>query len=46
VDHETLEHNTVTIRNRDTMLQERVSVADLSSIIAQEASWKSILEKL
>jgi hypothetical protein len=28
------------------MLQERVAVADLSSIIAREASWKSILEKL
>jgi len=46
VDHQTLENNTVTIRNRDTMQQERVAVSQISTIIAREASWKSILEKL
>ena len=46
VDHETLENNTVTIRNRDTMLQQRVDVVELVNIISKEASWKSILEKL
>ena len=33
IDHQTLEDNTVTIRDRDTMKQERVAVADLSGII-------------
>ena len=34
VDHQTLEDNTVTLRDRDTMIQERVSVEKLHSIIA------------
>jgi glycyl-tRNA synthetase len=33
IDHQTLEDNTVTIRERDTMQQERVAIADLSGII-------------
>ncbi|PID93551.1 MAG: glycine--tRNA ligase [Bacteroidetes bacterium] len=35
IDHQTLEDNTVTIRERDTMKQERVSVDQVSSIIAE-----------
>jgi glycyl-tRNA synthetase len=38
VDHDTLEDNTVTIRDRDTMKQERVKIADLSVIIAAKIS--------
>jgi glycyl-tRNA synthetase len=33
IDHQTLEDNTVTIRERDSMEQERVAIADLSGII-------------
>jgi len=33
VDHDTLEDNMVTIRDRDTMKQERVRIADLNAII-------------
>lgn len=33
VDHQTLEDQTVTIRDRDTMLQERVAIENLSSLI-------------
>ncbi|MCK5775014.1 MAG: glycine--tRNA ligase [Bacteroidales bacterium] len=33
VDHDTLEDNMVTIRDRDTMKQERVNIADLNAII-------------
>ncbi len=33
VDHDTLEDNMVTIRDRDTMKQERVKIADLNAII-------------
>jgi glycyl-tRNA synthetase len=45
VDHQTLEDNTVTIRDRDTMLQERVAISDLASIIEAKVSWKSLLQK-
>ncbi|MDO7576593.1 MAG: glycine--tRNA ligase, partial [Flavobacteriaceae bacterium] len=38
VDHQTLEDNTVTIRDRDTMEQERVSVEKLHSIIAEKVN--------
>ncbi len=33
VDHQTLEDNTVTIRERDTMTQERIPVAEIENII-------------
>ncbi|MCB0409562.1 MAG: glycine--tRNA ligase [Flavobacteriales bacterium] len=33
VDHQTLEDNTVTIRDRDTMQQERISIAQLETIL-------------
>jgi len=36
VDHQTLEDNTVTIRERDSMKQERVPIGDLSLIIAKK----------
>lgn len=35
VDHQTLEDNTVTIRERDSMQQERVAISEISSIIAK-----------
>jgi glycyl-tRNA synthetase len=46
VDHQTLEDNTVTIRDRDTMTQERISIAELESVIAYKASWKRVLSDL
>ena len=46
VDHQTLEDNTVTIRHRDSMEQERVAIADLLSIIDSEVSFKELLKKL
>jgi len=46
VDHQTLEDNKVTIRDRDTMKQDRVAIEDLGTIIAKKASWKSILSSL
>ncbi|HOV11102.1 MAG TPA: His/Gly/Thr/Pro-type tRNA ligase C-terminal domain-containing protein, partial [Bacteroidales bacterium] len=36
IDHETLENNTVTIRYRDTMLQERISCDHISNFINQK----------
>ncbi len=43
VDHQTLEDDTVTIRYRDTMQQERVNAADLQKIIGDLVSWKNLL---
>jgi glycyl-tRNA synthetase len=33
VDHQTLQDNTVTIRNRDTMLQDRIGIGEISSVV-------------
>ena len=44
IDHQTLEDNTVTIRERDTMKQDRVSIAELSAIIAEKVSFKTLLK--
>ncbi len=46
VDHQTLEDNTVTIRFRDTMEQERVAIADLGAIIIEQVSYKPLFAKL
>lgn len=46
VDHQTLEDNTVTIRERDTMKQERVAIADLPKIIGEKVSINQVLRKL
>lgn len=46
VDHQTAEDNTVTIRYRDTMEQERVAIADLEKIIGNEVSMKKMFAKL
>jgi glycyl-tRNA synthetase len=46
VDHQTLEDNTVTIRHRDTMAQERVNISDLQNIISDEVSLKSLFKKI
>lgn len=35
VDHQTLEDNTVTIRERDSMKQERISIDDISGLVAK-----------
>ena len=43
VDHQTLEDNTVTIRYRDTMQQERVAADNLDKIIGDMVSWKNLL---
>jgi len=46
VDHDTLEDNTITIRHRDTMEQQRVRIDDLKRIIKQEVDVKSWLMKM
>ncbi len=46
VDHQTLEDNTVTIRYRDTMEQERVQIADLEAILEEKVSMKNLFKML
>lgn len=46
VDHQTLEDNTVTLRHRDSMEQERVAIADLHKIIHDRVSLTSLLRRL
>ena len=46
VDHDTLEDNTVTIRHRDTMEQQRVKIEDLKDIIKKEVDVKHWLQKM
>jgi len=44
VDHQTLEDNTVTLRHRDSMQQERVPADQLDKIIGDFVSWKNLLK--
>ncbi|MBP5307395.1 MAG: glycine--tRNA ligase, partial [Paludibacteraceae bacterium] len=46
VDHDTLTDGCVTLRDRDTMQQERVKIADLSSRIEEKVSFKALLRKV
>ena len=46
VDHDTLKDNCVTLRFRDTMEQERVSIDQLRAIIEDKVSISSLLKKL
>ncbi len=46
VDHQTLEDQTVTIRHRDTMEQQRVAISELRGIIHKEVDMKTWLMKM
>ena len=46
VDHDTLQDNTVTLRDRDTMEQHRVNISDLRSIIEDKVSLTALLKKM
>ena len=45
VDHQTLEDKTVTIRDRDTMKQDRVAIAELYQIIDAKVNMRNLLKK-
>ena len=45
-DHESMENNTVTLRHRDTMKQERVKIDDLLKMVEEKVRMSNILEKL
>lgn len=46
VDHQTLEDNTVTLRERDSMEQKRVNIDDLHRLIHDNVSMNALLRKL
>src|SRR5690606_22560830 len=46
VDHQTLTDDTVTIRHRDNMEQERIAISTLRNMIEGMVGWKTLLEKL
>jgi glycyl-tRNA synthetase len=41
VDYQTLEDNTVTLRSRDSMSQERIKISDIDGILAKNTSYPS-----
>ncbi len=46
VDHQSVQDNTVTIRYRDTMEQERVAIEKVAGIVKEKIDMKNLLEKL
>ena len=46
IDHQSLEDNTVTLRDRDTMQQERVSINALETLIAKKVNVSEVLRGL
>ncbi len=44
VDHQTLEDQTVTIRERDSLAQERVSIEDVERIVSEKVDMKKLLQ--
>jgi glycyl-tRNA synthetase len=46
IDHQTLQDDTVTIRDRDTMKQERVRIADVKEKLIAVCSINNILRKI
>ena len=46
VDHQSLADGTVTVRHRDSMQQQRVAIAELPALVADEVSLKKLLEKI
>lgn len=46
IDHQSLEDKTVTIRHRDSMTQERVSIDAVAGIIGEAVNMKSLLQSI
>ena len=41
IDHQTLEDNTVTLRDRDTMQQERIAIDKLKDVVNEKVDWRN-----
>ncbi|MCC6369454.1 MAG: glycine--tRNA ligase [Bacteroidia bacterium] len=46
VDHQSLEDNTVTVRHRDSMQQDRIRIEDLNAFLDERVSLKSLLKSI
>jgi len=46
IDHETLQSDTVTIRHRDSMKQDRIKIAEIKGILEKACSIKSLLSNI
>ena len=46
IDHDTLQDGCVTLRDRDTMEQQRVAIADLRGLLEERVSLTSLLKKI
>ncbi len=46
VDHQSLEDDTVTIRERDSMQQERIAIGEAGKVITDKTSMRNLLERL
>ena len=46
VDFDTLEDQTVTLRDRDTMKQERIAISDIARIVKEKTDMQLLLRKL
>jgi len=46
VDHQSVEDDTVTIRYRDSMKQERVAISELFGILTENVNYKELLKRL
>ncbi len=46
IDHQTLQDDTVTIRHRDTMLQDRIGISELKAKLSDACSMVSLLKRI
>lgn len=46
VDHQTLEDNTVTLRDRDNMQQERIEISSLKNRLTDSCSLSALISKI
>jgi glycyl-tRNA synthetase len=46
IDEQTIEDNTVTIRERDSMKQERISVSEIEKIVSERVDMRNLLKQL
>ena len=46
IDHQTIDDQTVTIRDRDSMTQERIGIARLDELLKEKLSLSKLLKKL
>ena len=46
IDHQSLEDDTVTIRERDSMRQERIPITDIARILEENVTLKRLLKSI